>query len=299
MAVGKPAFLTNFDAQLIDFIEPKIGKLRFSDSHLAAAMHFHAEIGGRGVNTKDADIVIRPAGALAESKAIAEQLLEAGWRRHTACYPATSAEPTDELRAIRLWPPDSTDFFFELLALPAQDQRAAKTWLPVELHDGWYGLPSFRFLGLTNVGAMKSAQGIGYAAPAMMALSNLLSHPRVGPDLMSEPIGGRQLRRSSKDLGRVLTLAWLSGREETETWPEPWAKALVERFPEEAQILAERAGNGLREVLDDPSALEEAHHAATIGLLAGKGLTANSLRVVGLQLIADALKPLVIGLGSR
>lgn len=109
---------------------------------------------------------------------------------------------------------------------------------------------------------------------------------------MSEPIGGRTLRRSAKDLGRVLALAWLASREESNVWSELWAAALAERFPQDACALATVAGGGLQELIDNVGALEEAHHAATVGLLAGKGVSPDNLRAIGQQLIAIALKPL-------
>ena len=257
---------------------------------LAAAYYHREQLTDRGVNTKDADIVIQPAGAISESRAVAEGLLAHGWQRHEKCF----AKPVPEhpLQAIRLWPPESRAFFFELLAFPPAEQTESLQWLPVQLNDGWYGLPSFRFLGLTNFGKATSEHGIRYAVPAMMALANLLSHRRVGPELMSEAIGGRTLRRSAKDLGRVLALAWLAGRDETEAWSVSWRTALLARFPEEANELAAGAGDGLRQLLGDSSSLDEAHHAANIGLLAGKGLLPDQLRAVGLQLLADALEPL-------
>jgi hypothetical protein len=43
-----------------------------------------------------------------------------------------------------------------------------------------------------------------------MALANLLEHPVIGPQTMSTKIGGRTLKRSNKDLGRVLAIARLS-----------------------------------------------------------------------------------------
>jgi hypothetical protein len=105
------------------------------------------------------------------------------------------------------------------LNLPEHGQREAKCWIPVNLADGWYGLPSFRFMGLTASYRLRSESGLEYASPAMMALANLLSHPMVGNErIQSGPMQG--FLRSAKDLGRVLALARLAGRDETETWVE-------------------------------------------------------------------------------
>ena len=256
---------------------------------IAAAYHFRTELAHQGVNTKDADIVIRPAGAVAESRTIAEALLAAGWRRHEKCFALPTPENVDEFRAICLLPPVGDDFFLEFLTVPSARQTTVKAWMPVQLSDGWYGLPSFRFMGLANVGSLTSGVGIRYANPAMMALANLLSHPTLGTERMSEPIGGKKLLRSAKDLGRVLALAWLAGADETDRWAEMWWTALQQTFPAEAATLARTAGRGLRELLDDPDALEQARHAVDVGLLAGRNVTVENLRALGDRLTFDAI----------
>ncbi len=186
---------------------------------LAAAYHFRDQLAGSGINTKDADFVIYPAGAIAACRAIAEQLLDLGWRRHKECYPQSRPEPDDDLRAIRLYPPDVDFYFIELLGFPEVGQSKFKAWVPIELPGGWFGLPCCRYMGLTRFSVQTASEGLSYAAPSMMALANLLSHPEIGTATMSEPIGGRPLRRSAKDLGRVLGLAMLSNLEEVETCP--------------------------------------------------------------------------------
>jgi hypothetical protein len=90
---------------------------------------------------------------------------------------------------------------------------------------------------------MRSSEaGIDYAAPEVMALANLLSHPRLGTERMSALIGGRKLLRSAKDLGRVLALAYLTPDEEMESWADSWWVALERHFPDEAAQLADQAG---------------------------------------------------------
>jgi hypothetical protein len=262
---------------------------------LAAAYHHRAELqrrGLQGVRTKDVDLIIHPAGAVAECRRIAAQLLEEGWRHTAQCWPSHQPDPSDALRAIRLYPPTSNAYFIELLALPEQGQQELKRWIPVELNDGWYGLPSFRFMGLTSHDARRSEHGIRYACPSMMALSNLLSHRELGTTLISQPIGGRALLRSAKDLGRVLALAYLAGRAETETWPERWEEALRHHFPKEYREIAARAGQGLRELLEDHAAMEQALHAVGINLLSGLGLTIDHLDATARRLMVDAIEPL-------
>jgi hypothetical protein len=97
--------------------------------------------------------------------------------------------------------------------------------------------------------------------------------------------------RSAKDLGRVLALAWLSGREATEAWLGDWRPALRHCFPKRWRRLAKGAGSGLEELLRNPTALEEARVSADVGLLSGRGVSAENLRAVGRQLVEDVLRP--------
>ncbi len=182
---------------------------------LAAAHHFRDELADHSVNTKDADVVVQPAGSLPESVAIAERLLASGWRKHEKCFAIN--EPSDAVRAVRLYPPDSDTYIVELLGLPDADQTETRRWVPMQLGDGWYGLPCFRFMRVLAVGQHQSEQGLRYAAPAQMALSNLLHHPAVGEETMSGAIGDRIIRRSVKDLARVVGLAWL-GPNHVDDW---------------------------------------------------------------------------------
>jgi hypothetical protein len=64
-------------------------------------------------------------------------------------------------------------------------------WIPFQLSDGWYCLPSFRYLGLTGRDWKQAENGLHYAAPEMLALANLLAHPKVGTKKMSGQIGNR------------------------------------------------------------------------------------------------------------
>ncbi|HEX7902046.1 MAG TPA: hypothetical protein VF950_30075 [Planctomycetota bacterium] len=259
---------------------------------LAAAYHFRRQMKRRGVNTKDADVLIQPAGDVNSCARLAERLLALGWSPTEKCRPHPRPGPKDALRFIRLHPPDSRDYFLELLALPEEGQRTPLAILPVRLRDGWYGLCSHRYMRLADAGRLASAEGIDYAAPPMMALSNLLSHPTLGVQRMSDPVRGRVILRAAKDLGRVLALAWFEGREGVGAWVPAWRKALPRCFPRGWKTLAARAGDGLRALLADPAALAEAHLTAMVGLLRGQDVTLDAFRAAGERFLVDAVEPL-------
>jgi hypothetical protein len=259
---------------------------------LAAAYYHRASLNRQVVNTKDADVIIHPAGAITECRDIAERLLDAGWRRIEICHPSPVPEPADSLSAIRLHPPESNAYFIELLGLPHADQRELKRWIPCALQDGWYGIPCFRFMAILVSQRKSSEVGIDYAAPELMALANLLSHPRLGTERMSALIEGRRLLRSAKDLGRVLALAYLTPSDEIDAWAETWWMALERHFPNEAADLADRAGAGLRELISDDAALGEAYVTTSTGLLGGHRVDTQKLRIAGERLLLDVVEPL-------
>jgi hypothetical protein len=263
----------------------------FVTGSLAAAYHFQAQLEGRAVNTKDADLVVHPAGNVGSCQQMAGRLLALGWTRTEECFPRPTPEPADELRAIRLYPPGSHDYFLEFLNVPEQGQAEPKRWIKIQMEDGWYGLPSFRFLGVTSLNRLKSSVGLEYASPSMMALANLLAHPRVGTDrIESGPMLG--ILRAAKDLGRVIALARLAGRNETEQWLPEWRSALERCFPGTWRELAVRAGDGLRELLGDDNALEDARKTTDVGLLSGLNVTSEMLRANADRLLLDVIDPL-------
>ena len=263
---------------------------------MACAYHFRANLIERTVYTKDADLVVHPAGAPSSCKHIAMTLLGEGWRRtvNPSCHAMAQPEPHDELRAIRLNPPNSTDYFIEFLSVPQPDQLEYQKWIPVKLDDGWYGLPSFRFLALTHFERYTSSHGIEYATPPLMALAHLLSHRKLGTQRISAKIDGKRVLRSAKDLGRVLAIAELSGRAATESWPETWLAAIEECFPTAWRMLAKDAGAGLRQLLNDRDALDEAWLTCDVGLLLGRSTTAERLQDIGERLLMDAVEPLKV-----
>jgi hypothetical protein len=262
----------------------------FVTGSLAAAYHHKAKLQGQAINTRDADLVVHPAGHVMSCQEMAHELLTIGWRCTDECYPKRSPEPAHELRAIRLFPPESRAYFIEFLNIPEEDQDEAKRWIPLELKDGWYGLPSFRFLGIVSIDRIVSHVGLEYACPAMMTLSNLLSHPEVGTKRI-ESGSMRGLLRSAKDLGRVVALAHLAGREETESWPDRWLPATQSCFPEQWKGLLAELGNGLGELLHDQNALEEARMTTDIGILNGMDVSTEQLQAIGERLMLDVIEP--------
>ena len=259
---------------------------------LAAACHYKSELNGAAVKTKDADLVLHPAGHVESAEDIAERLLALKWRRRDDCFPRETPEPADDLRAIRLYPPDHEDYFVELLAVPSEGQVTEKEWLAVRLDDGWYGVPCFEFLGLTAIDRERSPSGLEYASPCMMALASLLSHQTIGTARMSTPIDGRPILRAAKDLGRVVALARLAGRDRTEEWANRWRFALERCFPDRWRDLATNAGKGLRELLANQTAFEEAWFTCNVGILSSKNVTVEQLRITAERLMVDAIEPL-------
>jgi len=260
---------------------------------LAAAYHYRDRLPVDTVNTKDADVIVQPAGAIDECKAIATRLLGVGWQRRRGCVPATTSDAVDADQVIRLHPPGSDLYFVELLAFPDDKQQVPRRWIPIELDDGWYALPSFQHLRLVAIGQRTSQEGLRYAAPEMMALSNLLAHPTIGAKRVTEPIEGRRILRSAKDLGRVLALARLADRADVEGWPTIWNAALRSKYADhDVTALGARAGDGIRALLAQREALDDAHFAVNVGLLSGTGVTIDQLRAIAEQLILDALEPL-------
>jgi hypothetical protein len=126
----------------------------------------------------------------------------------------------------------------------------------------------------------------------MMALANLLEHPGIKPDRMSGWFAGRAIKRSNKDLGRVLAIATLADLDDYRPWAKLWREALQTCFPGEWRELAQRAGNGMRELLTSEADLEEAHHTCLHGLLASQPPTLPALRAVGDRVLGEGIETL-------
>jgi hypothetical protein len=263
---------------------------------LAAGFHFFGEHGGMDVRTKDADCLLSPRlQAVAAGIALAEELLDAEWAYHAVDeFPeaGTSETPEDRLPVLRLDPPDAPGWFLEVLgAHEAGDQRE-RSFDRIETSQGHFALASFRYLALCERDPIETDVGVRIARPEAMALGNLLAHPETRPDLISQPLHGMSVKRTNKDLGRVLAIARLSGDEAVETWAETWWGDLRDCFPGDAAGLAERAGSGLRALLESPEDLREAHHTCVWGLLAQRPPTTDELLAVGRRLVQDAIEPL-------
>ena len=125
----------------------------------------------------------------------------------------------------------------------------------------------------------------------MMALANLLSHPKLTDDTMSGGYSKREIRRCAKDLGRVLALARLS-KEATEDWADEWEEALKNYFPDRWKTLAQKAGKGIQELLSNSEVFEEAHFTCIVSLLSSDPPTIDELKATGDRLVLDAIEPL-------
>jgi len=275
---------------------------------LAAGYHFFAGDPQKAVRTKDVDCMFSPhAKAVAAARDVTEELLRARWTPQPGTawsMPGRSSQPPQELPLVRLRPPaaaEQGDWFIELLGAPdtSIDPIPTKSFEAIETSQGHYALCSFGFLALAEWQPMQTELGICIARPETMALANLLHHPAIGPELMSGHQFGRAIKRSNKDLGRVLALAYLTtvrdranGTEDFEAWPHNMAQALAERFPRHAADLAARAGNGIRELLASEADLDQALRTCNLGLLASFDIGVGALRATGQRLIAEVIEPL-------
>lgn len=247
------------------------------------------------VRTKEVDCVLVPRSAAVHvGQSVAGRLLESGWTHKVTgdhAAPGTALTPTDALPAIRLEPPGAHSWFLELLTVPDRAHADTRSWTRVELSTGHFGLPAFRFLPVTVFDATTTEFGVACARAEMMALANLLEHPRIGPETMSGLIASRAIKRSNKDLGRAIAIARLD-LERLETWSEAWFRALDHCFPEASDALCAQAGQGLRALLNSPSDLEEALITCNNGLLANQNVTAEEFRLSAERLLVYAIEPL-------
>jgi len=181
---------------------------------LAVGYHFFVENESMAIRTKDADCLLSPRiRAIPAGMEIAEKLFDSGWVQAKSgnwVNPGNENTPPDQLPAVRLTPPGGKDWFIELLTVPESQKDRARKWIPLKTSRGYFGLPSFGFISLTDFEPLETEMGICIARPEMMALANMLEHPSISPDLMSGIIHDRKIKRSNKDLGRVLAIACLS-----------------------------------------------------------------------------------------
>lgn len=269
---------------------------------LAAGYHFFRESDSAFVRTKDVDCVLEPFHtAVGAGGDIARSLLDAGWHRKVVgehSTPGDESTPVERLPAIRLyppWAPQEADhsWFIELLSVPDPASRGDKCWTRLPLHEGHFGLPSFRFLSLLAYEPMRAPRiDLLHARPELMALANLLEHPEIRPARMSGHFQGRAIKRSNKDLGRVISLAVLADFDDYRPWAFRWKTALENCFRNDWRPLARRAGIGLRSILRSPNDLDEAHHSCVYGLLASNPPDLTAFRLMGERVIGDAVTSL-------
>jgi hypothetical protein len=261
---------------------------------LAAGYHFFGDDAEKAVRTKDVDFMLEPFhAAVGAGQKIARQLLAAGWRpKGTGGHhaPGDANTPEDQLPAVRLYPPgmevnSERAWFIELLTVPEPFSTREKEWTRLELDGGHYGLPSFRYLLLAAHSPLSAGDmGIRYARPEMMALSNLLHHPIIGTKM----IEGTNIKRSCKDLGRVLALAVLADLDDYRAWGQAWRDAMETCFPQDWMELARRVGGGLRALLRSEADLRQAHQTCITGLLASQPPGMEALRAAGERLEVQA-----------
>ena len=100
------------------------------------------------------------------------------------------------------------------------------------------------------------------------------------------------MKRANKDLGRVIAIARLEMEGDEDAllrWPRVWLEALQLRYAGDWRALAMRAGDGLRELLERPADLEQAHFTCAMGLLADRPPTLEAFTITGERLLADAI----------
>lgn len=286
--------------EIIAAVPPDTKKNLTIIGSLAVGLRYENQIQGMAVRTKDADCLLSPRmEAVDAGRAIAEELIRTGWthdRTNPLNVPGDKFTPMDELPVVRLCPPNGGKWFMELLVVPEAPQDTGRTFEKLPTSIGYFVLPSFG--GLAVAAFMPNHRmGISIARPEMMALANMLEHPEIRPETMSRPIHGRAIKRSNKDLGRVLAIALLAEKESEDallSWPGAWLTALKAFFPDDLRNRAIHAGDGFRALLS-PEYVEdfdEAHHTCVYGLLSSNPPTKEKLRLAGERLLEDAINPL-------
>ena len=247
------------------------------------------------------------AKAVGAAGRVTESLLAAGWQpRKEGGWgePGDARTPDDKLPMIRLKPPTAdggADWFLELLGAPDETSDQVKTFYRVPTSMGDFAICSFNYLALAEWQPIETRHGVRVARPEMMVLANMLHHPVIAPDLMA----GTTTKRSNKDLGRVLALAWLAGAQdrrdgtgELEAWPGLMADALRARFPERAKSLALNAGAGIRALMASDGDRDEALSICNKGLLAFLEVDRDAFSATGRRFIQQVIEPLEDVAGS-
>lgn len=268
---------------------------------LAAGYYFFSGDAHRSIRTKDVDCMFSPhAKAVGAAGEVTERLLAASWQQKEGEWSKAGDgdTPDNQLPMIRLKPPGTTggaNWFLELLGAPDEASGQAKTFHRVQTSVGHFAICSFNYLALAEWQPIETKHGVRIARPEMMALANLLHHPEIASDL----IGTTTEKRSNKDLGRVLALAWLAaeqdgrnGTAELDTWSVRMADALQARFPGSAKQLALRAGFGIRALMDSGGDRDEALSICNRGLLASLEVSREAFAATGRRFLQQVIEPL-------
>lgn len=270
---------------------------------LAAGYHFFAGDGARAIRTKDVDCLLSPhSKAVAAATEVTDQLIRADWKLREGqewSQPGTKEDPEDGLPMVRLRPPGETasPWFLELLSAPPAyvPGGAGKKLRRVETSIGHFAICSFDFLALAEWEPLETVHGVRIARPEMMVLANLLHHPKIADIL----IAGTDYKRSNKDLGRVLALAYLAterdrrdGTEELGAWAGRMWRALHDKFGDQAACLANRAGAGLRALLASQADLEQALRIVNLGLLASMDVPVEGFSATGRRFMSEVIDEL-------
>ena len=267
---------------------------------LAAGYYYRAQLDEMYVRTKDADALLSPRlSAIDTAVTVTNILMENGWKiRQDDQWgkPGDASTPVDQLPLVRLVPPDGLDWFIELLTVPESRQQRGKKYVRVKTDHGHFALCSFRFFSLLSHLPQSTEYQIRIARPEMMSLANLLEHPEIKPDVISAGFAGEtSVKRSNKDLGRVIALARLEQWRDEDAllgWRRLWQDALEDKFEEERVELRRHIGDGLRALLESPEDLDQAHRTCTNGLLASRPPTLDEFRASAARLIQDTIEPL-------
>lgn len=255
---------------------------------------------GQVIRTKDVDGMLAPhARAMVSATLVTERLLGDGWEpQSTPAYdlPGTADTRDERLAVVRLHPPGVTEWFLELLGAPSEvtpePNSSGRISRRLQTSGGHFALPSFAYLGLAQFQPTMSEFGILIALPEMMSLANLLHHPAIGDAVMGQLFADRQIKRSNKDLGRVVALSFLANQQDEdalERWPSRWREALAEMAPGHTERLMMAAPAGLHALLASAPDIEQALHTVNFGLLAATPLLPTQF-VIALRRLVQALE---------
>ncbi|MBK7091960.1 MAG: hypothetical protein IPH59_09625 [bacterium] len=264
---------------------------------LAAGYVLRTKITPGTVRTKDIDCVLSPfAQATISGTSITTTLLNAGWTlRPDSEFPEPGNKETDldKLPVVRLYPPESSDWFVELLSVPESNSGEFERFRRLEVDaKRHFVLPSFKFLPIAIYEPIATSVGISCARVEMMALANLLENPTIQQTPMRGLISNRIIKRGNKDIGRAVALARICD-DEIETWPELWLKALRTVFPENWLKYAVHVGDGIQQLVENEGDLEQACHTCNNGLLSFAPVTVEQFAVSIKRFQKDCIEPFI------